>query len=64
VRLVLDEDLALTSSTYVKLYYGNRRVGVYCKYPFISGYMLLQERPELINSARTRCDSQQVKEAL
>jgi hypothetical protein len=48
----------------VKLYYKNRRIGVYSKYPFISGYFELKEIPELLNYARTKCDSWDVREAL
>lgn len=48
----------------MKLYYKSRRVGVYSKYPFISGYFELKEIPELLNYARTKCDNWEVREAL
>jgi len=50
-------------SAFIKLFALGRRVGVYNKYPFISGFLELNDVSAL-NYSRTRCDSYEIRSAL
>jgi len=58
-----EENIDSLNSSFVKIYAFNRRVALFCKYPFISGYLELKIEVPL-NAPRTRCDNWQVREAL
>jgi hypothetical protein len=50
-------------SSFIKIYALGRRVGVYNKFPFITGFMEISDL-SVLNYPRTRCDSWDVRRAL
>lgn len=53
----------MPGSAFVKLYFENRRVAIFSKYPFIAGFLELSDAAAL-NAAHTRCEGLAVREAL
>ncbi len=65
VHIIINEhpDLKAPENTFIKLYALGRRVGTFTKFPFISGFIELNDLSTL-NFPRTRCESYEVRTAL